>query len=159
MDFIEGAGDEPWCLHLRFRRGVAMMGRQSVDQRRFFPARVRGCLAPLHGGRLVGGGGFAIDASVMEADASRYRGVAGNQAIDWSDPTLNTRAVREYLAGLDPEPDPARKPPKVVSLSDPCSAWTAKANKRVLFGYGLNNLFDNGARHYRRCRGDAGPDL
>jgi integrase len=29
-----------------------------------------------------------------------------------------------------------RKPPKVISLSDPCSAWTAKANKRVQFGYG-----------------------
>jgi len=27
-------------------------------------------------------------------------------------------------------------------LSDPCSAWTAKANKRVQFGYGLNYLID-----------------
>jgi hypothetical protein len=35
-----------------------------------------------------------------------------------------------------------RKPPKVISLSDPCSAWTAKANKRVQFGYGLNYLID-----------------
>jgi hypothetical protein len=25
---------------------------------------------------------------------------------------------------------------------DPCSAWTAKANKRVQFGYGLNYLID-----------------
>jgi len=24
----------------------------------------------------------------------------------------------------------------------PCSAWTAKANKRVYFGYGLNYLID-----------------
>jgi hypothetical protein len=31
----------------------------------------------------------------------------------------------------------------VISLSDPCSAWTAKANKRVQFGYGLNYLIDN----------------
>ena len=31
----------------------------------------------------------------------------------------------------------------MVSLSDPCSAWTAKANKRVQFGYGLNYLIDN----------------
>jgi Transposase DDE domain len=30
----------------------------------------------------------------------------------------------------------------VISLSDPCSAWTAKANKRVQFGYGLNYLID-----------------
>ncbi len=37
---------------------------------------------------------------------------------------------------------PDRKPPKVISPSDPQSAWTAKANKRVLFGYGLNYLID-----------------
>ena len=36
---------------------------------------------------------------------------------------------------------PDRKPPKVTSPSDPSSAWTAKANKRVQFGYGLNCLF------------------
>jgi hypothetical protein len=30
----------------------------------------------------------------------------------------------------------------VISPSDPCSAWTAKANKRVQFGYGLNCLID-----------------
>ena len=40
------------------------------------------------------------------------------------------------------EPNPDRKPPKVISPSDPCSAWTAKANKRVQFGYGLNYLID-----------------
>ena len=92
---------------------------------------------------LVGGEGFAIDASVMEADASRYHGVSGTETIDWSDPGRNTRAIREYLAALDPEPAEDRMPPKVISLSDPCSAWTAKANKRVMFGYGLNYLIDN----------------
>ncbi len=92
---------------------------------------------------LVGAEGFAIDASVIEADASRYRGVSGDEEIDWSDPRLDTRPVREYLAALDPEPDRSRKVPKVISLSDPASAWTAKANKRVLFGYGLNYLIDN----------------
>jgi len=30
----------------------------------------------------------------------------------------------------------------VISLSDPASAWTAKANKRVQFDYGLNYLID-----------------
>jgi hypothetical protein len=30
----------------------------------------------------------------------------------------------------------------VISPSDPSSAWTAKANKRVQFGYGLNYLID-----------------
>lgn len=51
--------------------------------------------------------------------------------------------MKEYLAALDAaEPDPARKTPKVISPSDPGSAWTAKANKRVRFGYGLNYMID-----------------
>ena len=86
--------------------------------------------------------GFAVDASVMEADASRYHGKAPDE-IDWSAPERQTRAVSEFLAGLDDEdPDADRKPPKVISPTDPCSAWTAKANKRVQFGYGLNYLID-----------------
>jgi hypothetical protein len=31
---------------------------------------------------------------------------------------------------------------QTISPSDPSSAWTAKANKRVQFGYGLNYLID-----------------
>ena len=50
-------------------------------------------------------------------------------------PERQTRAVAEFLAALDDEDaDADRKLPKVISLSDPCSAWTAKANKRVQFG-------------------------
>src|ERR1700722_2566758 len=71
------------------------------------------------------------------------------------------RPVAEYLAGLEAEAQvqqggdsggggsdgrptaaPDRKPRKVISPSDPSSAWTAKANKRVQFGYGLNYLID-----------------
>ena len=91
---------------------------------------------------LVKGEGFAVDASVMEADASRYHGIAPDE-IDWSAPERQTRAVSEFLAGLaDEEPNADRTTPKVVSPTDPCSAWTAKANKRVQFGYGLNYLID-----------------
>jgi hypothetical protein len=54
-------------------------------------------------------------------DASRYTGVNDDEAIDWSDPKRQFRAVREYLAGLDPRPDPDRNAPKVISLSGPCS--------------------------------------
>ena len=92
---------------------------------------------------LVKGEGFAVDASVMEANASRYHGKAPGE-IAWAEPARQTRAVKEYLAGLQAEaqPNPDRKPPKVISPSDPCSAWTAKANKRVQFGYGLNYLID-----------------
>ena len=84
----------------------------------------------------------AVDASVMEADASRYHGKAPDE-IDWSAPERQTRAVSEFLSGLDDEdPNADRKLPKVISPTDPCSAWTAKANKRVQFGYGLNYLID-----------------
>jgi transposase len=112
--------------------------RQSEAFRLLFESVVRRCMAA----GLIGGEGFAVDASVMEADASRYHGISADEPVDWSDPKLSSRAVREYLAALDPEPDTGRKPPKVISLSDPCSAWTAKANKRVMFGYGLNYLID-----------------
>jgi hypothetical protein len=58
-------------------------------------------------------------------------------------PERQTRAVAEFLGALDDEdPNADRKLPKVISPVDPCSAWTAKANKRVQFGYGLNYLID-----------------
>ena len=81
---------------------------------------------------LVKGEGFSVDASVMEADASRYHGQAPDE-IDWSKTAKRSRAVREYLEALDEagELEPGRKPPKLISPSDPASAWTAKANKRV----------------------------
>jgi transposase len=112
--------------------------RKSDVFRHVFEAVVRACMDA----GLVKGEGFAVDASVMEADASRYHGVTPEEA-DWSTPERQTRAVAEFLGALDDD-DPAadRKPPKVISLSDPCSAWTAKANKRVQFGYGLNYLID-----------------
>src|SRR5712672_3268815 len=115
--------------HGRFRDGDIL--------RQVFESVVRACM---HAG-LVKGEGFAVDASVIEANASRYHGVPPNEA-DWSVPERQTRAVKEYIAGLDMEPNPNRKPPKVISLSDPASASTAKANKPVQFGYGLNYMID-----------------
>jgi transposase len=116
--------------HGRFRASDAF--------RHVFEAVVRACMDA----GLVKGESFAVDASVMEANASRYRGVTPEEA-DWSAPERQTRAVAEFLGALDDDdPSADRKPPKVISLSDPCSAWTAKANKRVQFGYGLNYLID-----------------
>jgi len=112
--------------------------RDSDIFRQLFEAVVRACMDA----GLVKGEGFAVDASVMEADASRYHGKAPEE-IDWSAPERQTRAVAEFLSGLDDEgPTTDRKSPKVISPTDPCSAWTAKANKRVQFGYGLNYLID-----------------
>src|SRR5881392_2574343 len=112
--------------------------RDSDMLREVFEAVVRACMDA----GLVKGEGFAADASVIEADASRYRGKTPDE-IDWSVPERQTRAVAEFLTALDDEDiDADRKLPKVISPVDPCSAWTAKANKRVQFGYGLNYLID-----------------
>lgn len=112
--------------------------RESDIFRQIFEAVVRACMDA----GLVEGEGFAVDASVIEADASRYHGKAPDE-IDWSVPERQTRAVVEFLSALnDEDSDADRKPPKVISPVDPCSAWTAKANKRVQFGYGLNYLID-----------------
>ena len=112
--------------------------RDSDLFRQIFEAVVRACM----NAGLVKGEAFAVDASVMEADASRYHGKAPDE-IDWSVPERQTRAVAEFLGAPDDEdPDADRKVPKVISPVDPCSAWTAKANKRVQFGYGLNYLID-----------------
>jgi transposase len=112
--------------------------RESDLFRQIFEAVVRTCMDA----GLVKGEAFAVDASVMEADASRYHGKAPDE-IDWSAPERQTRAVAEFLGALDNEDlDADRKVPKAISPVDPCSAWTAKANKRVQFGYGLNYLID-----------------
>jgi transposase len=112
--------------------------RDSDIFRHVFEAVVRACMDA----GLVKGEGFAVDGSVMEADASRYHGHAPGE-VDWSLPERQTRAVVEFLSGLDDEdPNADRKLPKVISPTDPCSAWTAKANKRVQFGYGLNYMID-----------------
>src|SRR6188474_2269472 len=112
--------------------------RDSDLFRQVFEAVVRTCMDA----GLVKGEAFAVDASVIEADASRYHGKAPGE-IDWSAPERQTRAVGEFLSGLeDAELNADREPPKVISPTDPCSAWTAKANKRVQFGYGLNYLID-----------------
>ena len=114
--------------------------RDSDILRHVFEAVVRACMDA----GLIKGEGFAVDASVIEADASRYHGKAPDE-IDWSAPEHQTRAVAEFLSAFDDDDaDADRKLPKVISPVDPCSAWTAKANKRVQFGYGLNYLIDTG---------------
>ncbi len=72
---------------------------------------------------LVKGEGFAVDASIIKADASRQRGVPGGEPVNWSDPVLSTRAVREYLEALDEEAL-AETLPKRLSLTDPQARWT-----------------------------------
>jgi transposase len=125
--------------HSTFSENRLHRFRESDVFRHIFERVVATCMMA----GLVKGEGFAVDASVMEANASRYHGKAPDEII-WAEPERQSRAVKEYLAALEAEaePNPDRKTPKVISPSDPCAAWTAKANKRVQFGYGLNYLID-----------------
>ncbi|MDY7067509.1 hypothetical protein PsexTeo8_39900 [Pseudomonas extremaustralis] len=48
---------------------------------------------------LVKGEGFAVDASIIKADASRQRGVPDDEQVNWSDPALSTRP---FVSSLKP---------------------------------------------------------
>ena len=92
---------------------------------------------------LVGGEGFAIDASVIEANASRFQRVEGSE-VDWTDKQRATRPVQEYLLALESENPPINpdQKPKAMSPSDPASAWTTRGRYKVMFGYSLNYVID-----------------
>ena len=90
---------------------------------------------------LVGGEGFAVDASMITADAHRQRGVAGVAELD---PAKASRAVREYMAVLDEAAFGATSetPPKYVSPVDPAARWTAAASGPAVYAYCTNYLID-----------------
>ena len=92
---------------------------------------------------LVGGEGFAVDASVIEADASRFQRIEGAK-IDWSEEQLARHAIKEYVAALESENSPLNpdKLPKALSPSDPAAAWTTRGRNKVMFSYSLNYLID-----------------
>jgi len=91
---------------------------------------------------LVGGEGFAIDASLVKADANRQRGVPGTEA-DWSDRRSISRPVREYLAALD-QAEVEKNTPKNISLTDPAAQWSA-AGGPAFYAYSANYLIDTAA--------------
>src|SRR5512137_6832 len=88
---------------------------------------------------LVGGEGFAIDASLVKADANRRRGVPGAEA-DWPDRPSIRRPVREYLAALD-QAEVEKNTPKNISLTDPAAQWSA-AWGPACYAYSANYLVD-----------------
>ena len=90
---------------------------------------------------LVGGEGFAVDASVIEA--SRFQRLEGAE-IDSSDEQRARRPIREYLAALDGDDAPTHpdRAPKALSPTDPAAAWTTRGRHKVMFGYSLNYLID-----------------
>jgi transposase len=93
---------------------------------------------------LVGGEGFAVDASLIEADANRQRSIPG---IEWKkelDPTAVSRAAKEYLATLNDAAFGAatQVQPKFVSPSDPAAQWTGALKGPAFFAYADNYLID-----------------
>src|SRR5882757_4231540 len=65
--------------------------------RHVFERVVGACIAA----GLVGGEGFAVDASLIEADANKGRSIRGSEWNRDIDPERASRAVNEYLATLD----------------------------------------------------------
>ena len=105
--------------------------------RHVFEATVTTCMEK----GLVGGEGFATDASIIRADANRQNHIEGGDDHDWTDGPGGggrSRAVREYLNGLDPQ----AAPPKEISLSDPASRLTAAVGRPAFFGWCTNYLID-----------------
>ena len=75
--------------HSTFSENRLHRFRESDLFRNIFERVVAACMAA----GLVKGEGFAVDASVMEANASRYHGKAPDE-IAWGEPERQTRAVR-----------------------------------------------------------------
>ena len=88
---------------------------------------------------LVRGEGFATDASIVKADASRQRHHDDEDDDDWGDPS---RAVDEYLGSLDRSIPPGGQPAKKVSQTDPASRWTSAPGGPAFYGYSTNYLID-----------------
>src|ERR1044072_7833772 len=65
--------------------------------RELFETTVRRCMAE----GLVGGEGFAADASLIKADANKQRSAEGSEEVDWEAMAAPSRSVREYLDTLD----------------------------------------------------------
>src|ERR1700684_3192439 len=84
--------------HSTFSKNRHGRFRESDAFRHVFETVLQRCI----GEGLVGGEGFAVDASVIKADASRESGFPGSELAGGKlDGEHASRAVREYLAGVD----------------------------------------------------------
>jgi transposase len=126
--------------HSAFSRARNERFRDSGIFRSVFERVVEACIAA----ELVGGEGFAVDASLIAADANKQRSIPGK---DWDknrSPEKASRAVKEYLATLDDAAFGAAsdKVPKFVSPSDPAAQWTGAMRGPAFFAYADNYLID-----------------
>jgi len=123
--------------HSTFSKNRHGRFRDADILRHVFETTVQACIDA----GLVGGEGFAADASIIRANANRQNSVPGGDDHDWTGGTGGegpSRPVREYLAALDRD----AAPPKEISLSDPASRLTAAVGKPAFFGWSTNYLID-----------------
>lgn len=126
--------------HSAFSRARHERFRDSDIFRRVFERVVETCIAA----GLVGGEGFAVDASLIAADANKQRSIPGK---DWDKnraPEKASRAVKEYMTTLDDAAFGAASTvtPKFVSPSDPAAQWTGAMRGPAFFAYADNYLID-----------------
>jgi transposase len=126
--------------HSAFSRARNERFRDSDIFRQVFERVVEACIAA----GLVGGEGFAVDASLIAADANKQRSIPGSEWKKTADPETASRAVREYLATLDDAAFGAASDvtPKFVSPSDPAAQWTGAMRGPAFFAYANNYLID-----------------
>jgi transposase len=123
--------------HSTFSKNRHGRFRESDLFRRVFETVLRRCIRE----RLVGGEGFAVDASLIKADANRQKGTEGEKGLP---PDASGRAVEEYLAVLDDAAFGAATEvtPKFVSPADPAARWTGAHGGQAFFAYSTNYLID-----------------
>ena len=126
--------------HSAFTRARNERFRDGDILRRVFERVVGTCIDA----GFVGGEGFAVDASLIEADANKCRSIPGDKWDQDIAPTTATRAVKDYLANLDNEAYGAAsaKVPKFVAPSDPAAQWTGAQKSKAIFAYADNYLID-----------------
>jgi hypothetical protein len=126
--------------HSAFSRARNERFRSSDIFRRVFERVVEACIAA----GLVGGEGFAVDASLIVADANKQRSIPGSEWQKTRDPETASRAVKEYLATLDDAAFGAASDvtAKFVSPSDPAAQWTGAMRGPAFFAYADNYLVD-----------------
>jgi transposase len=131
-------GDVP--DHSTFSKNRHGRFRDSDLLRELFEATVARCIAE----GLVGGEGFATDASLIKADANKQRSADGKEDVDWEAMARTRRSVREYLDTLDDAAWGAASEvkPKFVSRSDPAAQWTGAHKGHAFFAYATNYLID-----------------
>jgi hypothetical protein len=114
--------------------------RDSDVFRHVFEAVVRRAIAE----GLVGGEGFAVDASLIAADANKQRAVPNSDDVDWQALAKTRRSVREYLDTLDNAAwgGASEVVPKFISKSDPAAQWTGAHKGHAFFAYADNYLID-----------------